>query len=204
MEDTLQSYIDSINNSIDVMRTNKKDLKKVDPDELPSDFKLMMTGSNISPHILNLLFDTKLDKVIDIVLNKFLSGDFESINKYVQSVGEMFARFNGGTNLFQGPIFEKIMGTMNACLNSEKFANTKLKIRKAVMFIKELKHRAKEFADPKMQEKYLQAVYAIKELMRFIAKIYNNRKIITDKVLKGLSFVIQEDNTQDEELDFNF
>lgn len=204
MEDTLQSYIDSINNSIDVMRSNEKELKSVSADELPSDFKLMMTGSNISPHILNLLFDTKLDKVIDIVLNKFLSGDFDTINRYIQSIGEMFGRFTGGTNLFKGPIFEKIMGTINACLNSQKFANTKVKIRKAMLLIKELKNRAKEFVEPKMQEKYMQAVYAIKEVMRFIAKIYNNRKIITNKVLKGLNFAIHEEMCIDEDLDFDF
>ena len=44
-----------------------------------------------------------------------------------------------------------------------------------------------------MKKKYLEACYALKKTLKFIAKVYKNRRILTNRVRNGLNIAIHEE-----------
>jgi len=73
------------------------------------------------------------------------------------------------------------------------------KLKKIRMILKNLKNNSKIFKnDDKKYKQYLEAVYAIKQVLKFAAIIYKNRKIVNTKVFKGINNIVHEDIEIDE------
>lgn len=52
-----------------------------------------------------------------------------------------------------------------------------------------------------MRKKYIDSVYALKKILKYISRIYNDRKLITDRVKVGVhNMVMENDETAEESL----
>jgi len=203
--DSIKDYIDSLNNSIETIQANKVKFEDIKPEDLPSDFKLMMGPNAEDNKMLKFIFDTKLDRTIDNLLNKFLSGDFDAIDQYSDLIKKVFESVGIGEDAFTGPVSQTLLDTLSNSLNSINFNTTKSKIRKCMLITKNLKLRAKSIDNKEMKKKYLEAVYALKQTLKFIAKVYKNRRILTNRVRRGLQIAIHEDfDFVDEQFDFKW
>ena len=205
INDSIADYIDSLNNSIESIQANKITFDSVKPEDLPSDFKLMMGPNAEDNKLLKFVFDTKLDRTIDNLLNKFLSGDFDAINQYSDLIKKVFESVGIGEDAFTGPVSQTLLDTLANSINSINFNTTKSKIRKCMIITKNLKTRAKSIDNTAMRKKYLEAVYALKQTLKFISKVYKNRRILTNRVRNGLKIAIHENfEFVDEEFDFKW
>lgn len=203
--DSIKDYIDSLNNSIETIQANKIKFEDIKPEDLPSDFKLMMGPNAEDNKMLKFIFDTKLDRTIDNLLNKFLSGDFDAIDQYSDLIKKVFESVGIGEDAFTGPVSQTLLDTLSNSINSINFNTTKSKIRKCMLITKNLKQRAKTIDNKEMKKKYLEAVYALKQTLKFIAKVYKNRRILTNRVRRGLQIAIHEDfDFVDEQFDFKW
>lgn len=203
---SMNDYLDSINYSIESIRKNKDELLKVN-DDLPSDFKLMMSmdDKNKDSRALQFIFDTKLDKLIDNLLNKVMIGDYSDIERYAQVIKKVFEMAGIGEGAFEGPVSQALMQNITNSLNSIDFTVTKNKIRKCIILLRNLKYQSKFIKDKDVKRKYLEAVHALKQTLKFVAKVYKDRRIITNRVVTGLKYAVQEDYTPiEEEFDYNF
>lgn len=188
-QDSIQQYLDSINNSIESLQKNKNEITD---DDLPSDFKLMMMGAKDS-RVLNFIFDNRIDRIIDQVLNKLMTGDMSEIEKYLESISKIFETLGLGQGAFSGPVSQTLMQNIMNSLNSVNFNQTKNNIKKVMMVLKNLKQQSKFISDPATKKKYIEAVYAFKKVLKFISKIYKNRRIITNRVKQGLHNAVNEE-----------
>ena len=203
--DSIKDYIDSLNNSIETIQANKIKFEDIKPEDLPSDFKLMMGPNAEDNKMLKFIFDTKLDRTIDNLLNKFLSGDFDAIDQYSDLIKKVFESVGIGEDAFTGPVSQTLLDTLSNSINSINFNTTKSKIRKCMLITKNLKQRAKTIDNKEMKKKYLEAVYALKQTLKFIAKVYKNKRILTNRVRRGLQIAIHEDfDFVDEQFDFKW
>ncbi len=203
---SMNDYLDSINYSIESIRKNKDELLKV-ADDLPSDFKLMMSmdNKNKDSRVLQFIFDMKLDKIIDNLLNKVMIGDYSDIEAYANMIKKVFETIGIGEGAFDGPVSQALMRNITNSLNSIDFNVTKSKIKKCLILIRNLKYQSKFIKDKEIKRKYLEAVHALKQTLKFIAKVYKDRRIITNRVITGLKYAVQEDYTPiEEEYDYNF
>ena len=195
--DTIQQYLDSINNSIEELRQNKKEIKD---DDLPSNFKLMMNGANNSK-VLNFIFDTRLDVVIDKVLDNLLNGNLDAIDKYLESISKIFETLGLGKGAFSGPVSQLLMNNIMSSLNSINFVSTDNKIKKIIHVLNNLKKQSKDINNKELRKKYNESLYAFKKVLKFIAKVYKNRRIITNRVRQGLHYAVNENYDALEELE---
>ena len=203
---SMNDYIDSINYSIESIRKNKDELLKA-ADDLPSDFKIMMSMNDNAKdsRALQFIFDTKLDRVIDNLLNKVMIGDYSDIEMYANMIKKVFDTMGIGEGAFEGPVSQALMRNITNSLNSIDFSVTKSKIKKCMILIRNLKYQSKFIKDKEVKRKYLEAVHALKQTLKFIAKVYKDRRIITNRVMTGLKYAVQEDYTQiQEEFDYDF
>ena len=167
-QDSIQQYLDSINNSIESLQKNKNEITD---DDLPSDFKLMMMGAKDS-RVLNFIFDNMDDKqkdAINQVLNKLMTGDMSEIEKYLESISKIFETLGLGQGAFSGPVSQTLMQNIMNSLNSVNFSQTKNNIKKVMLVLKNLKQQSKFISDPATKKKYIEAVYAFKKVLKFIS-----------------------------------
>jgi hypothetical protein len=187
-EDTISNYIDTINNSIEAIRSSKEELKNTD---IPSNFKISMTGAKDS-RILNFIFDTKLDYTIDAMVNKFMEGDYSDIDRYGTYIEKAFELMGIGKGAFEGPVSQTMMRNVMNSINTIDFSKSKSNIKRCFMVVKNLKRQAKEIPDKEMRKKYLDSVYALKQILRYASRIYKDRKLVTDRVKVGLHGLVME------------
>lgn len=196
-EDTISKYLDSINRSIESMRTAKDDIKGAN---IPSDFKIRMMGAK-DQKVLNFIFDTKLDYAIDAMVNKFVNGDFSDIDRYAQYLQKAFEIMGVGQGAFEGPVSQIVMHNIINTLNTLDFTHAKNNIKKCFMIVKNLKRQAHDIPDKEVRKKYIDSVYALKKILKYISRIYNDRKLITDRVKVGVhNMVMENDETAEESL----
>ena len=62
----------------------------------------------------------------------------------------------------------------------------------------------KSLEDPVERKKYEDAVYAIKKVIRFVGKIYRNRKIINNRVAAGLRNIVNENEINESLVKIDF
>ena len=67
------------------------------------------------------------------------------------------------------------------------------------MVIKNLKQQARHIDDKEVKRKYLESIYALKRVLRLVAKVYKARLLIDAKVKRGLRNIIKESYNQVEE-----
>ena len=74
--------------------------------------------------------------------------------------------------------------------------------KKILLVMKNLQRGKRQFEKGSDErKKYIEAVRAIKKTLKFVARIYKNRKIINKQVWKGLNNIVHEDYELDEELE---
>lgn len=185
-EKSLADLVDSLNNSIDDLRKDK-----IPTNNLPSNLSIMLSG--VSDQIgIQTLFSPKVDSVLNGLFDNIMSGKFDSVisgatnlNDLVDSLGDRI-----GENYFKGDISKRLLGTISNSINSQQFVNTKSKMKKALLVIKDVKQEGKTITDKGEKKKFDQAVYALKKTMKVAITIYKQRKKITDRVIKGLKYAV--------------
>jgi hypothetical protein len=194
----LDQVIDNINISIESMRSNEKE--EIKNSDLPSNLQLMLSGVTNSKAI-DFLFSANLDKLIEKLLNMLESGEIEKILQNEEKMNNLFGSVGIGRGTFKGPVSKSIIQNIQRSLDSKKFNNMKSKLRKIQLIIKNLRKQAKYLKDPELQKKYKEAVYAIEKVIKLVASIYRNRRIISKRVLDGLTNIVKEDYIPEETLE---
>jgi hypothetical protein len=199
MEDIkeLERIVGEVNDSIDDLRAKKIEVKQSD---LPSNLKIMLSGVSDS-RAIDFLFSNNIDKLLEKLFELFMSGDITKILNNEEKMKEIFKELGFGEGSFEGPVSKTVIGTIQDSVNSPKYIKMKNYMFKALYVVRNLEKQSKRFVNPEKRKKYDEAVRAIKQILRFAAKIYRNRKIVTDRVVKGLENVVKEDFSLEEKLE---
>jgi hypothetical protein len=193
----LEKLMDEVNDSIEEIRNRKIEVRDED---LPSNFKLLLTGVSDS-RAVDFLFSHNVDKMLDKLFDLVASGDIEKILNNEEKMKDIFKDLGFGEGSFEGPVSKAVLKNIKTSVDSVKFAKIKSNMRKALLVMKNLERQSKYFRDPEQRKKYDEAVYAVKQIMKFAAKLYKNRKIITSKVFSGLNNIVSEEVQNEEALE---
>lgn len=147
----------------------------------------MMFGAKDS-RILDFIFSTKIDVVIDRMLHKIMSGDYSDIESMCNTVAKAMEALGLGEGAFKGPVSQHLMTNIMNSLNSGCYNTTKNNIRKAMIIVANLKKQGKQIDDRETRKKYYQAIKSLKLTIKLAAKVYRNRA----KIMKGLHCAINE------------
>jgi len=186
----LEALIDDLNGSITDLRDKQVDIKDSD---LPSNMNLMLSGVSNS-RAVDFLFSKNLDKVMDQLMSLVMSGDIEKILSSEAELKEILKAVGFGDDSFKGPISRSVMRSIKLSTDSKKFNSTTNSIKKVMLVMKNLKRQGKHIVDKEQKRKYDEAVYAIKQVVKMVSKVYKNRKLIKDKFYKGVNHIVNEEN----------
>lgn len=193
--DLLVKYLEDLNNSIEELQKQKND--SIDEKDIPSNFKIIMSGVSDSK-ALDFLFSSGLDKIVDKLFELITVGNFENLNNSLDQVNEIFEKLGLGEGSFEGPVSKTLVTNIQRSISSINFNKTKSNIKKCLLVIKNLKQQSKIIDDKEIKKKYLESVYALKRVLKLVAKIYKARKLIDEKVKRGLKNIIKEQlNTEE-------
>ena len=193
--DLLVKYLEDLNNSIEELQKQKND--SIDEKDIPSNFKIIMSGVSDSK-ALDFLFSSGLDKIVDKLFELITVGNFENLNNSLDQVNKIFEKLGLGEGSFEGPVSKTLVANIQRSISSINFNKTKSNIRKCLLVIKNLKQQSKVIDDKEIKKKYLESVYALKRVLKLVAKIYKARKLIDEKVKRGLKNIIKEQlNTEE-------
>ena len=143
--------------------------------------------------------------IINGLFSQIESGNFDKILSSADSV-EKIANSIFGEGSFKGPVSQTVLDSLQSTVQSYKYqtmkshlGKTMTTIKKYNLLMKNLQRSGKKF-DKNSQEykQYKDAIYAIKRVLKFAARIYKNRKIINNKVWKGLNNIVYEEIEIDE------
>jgi hypothetical protein len=192
----LERMISGVNNDIDELRSKKITVKD---SELPSNLKIMLSGISDSKAI-EFLFSNNIDKMLEKLFSLFLSGDMNTILDNKEKIKEIFSDLGFGEGSFEGPVSKRVIMSINASINSGNFSKLENNMMKALFVVKNLERESKNIKGKREKQKYDEAVSAVKQLLRFVSKIYQNRKLVNNKVLRGLSHIVKEDTDPNERI----
>lgn len=193
-EEFLFEETNDINDMISAFSAELDELSKSAPPL--KNYKNAMTPIIISgikdDDALKFLFSPTTEHVIEKLIDNILSGDFENLVTNIDIGKKMFDTAGVGDGLFKGVIGQSIIENIQQTMNAEKFRKMKNKFLKIRMVLKNLEKQKKLIQDPVAKEKYEDAVYAIKQALKMIIKIYRNRKLINSRVINGLKNIVVE------------
>lgn len=193
--DLLVKYLEDLNNSIEELQKQKND--SIDEKDIPSNFKIIMSGVSDSK-ALDFLFSSGLDKIVDKLFELITVGNFENLNNSLDQVNKIFEKLGLGEGSFEGPVSKTLVANIQRSISSINFNKTKSNIKKCLLVIKNLKQQSKVIDDKEIKKKYLESVYALKRVLKLVSKIYKARKLIDEKVKRGLKNIIKEQlNTEE-------
>lgn len=200
-EKTIKELLDSLNNSIQDIREHPTKV-----DRIPSNFEIMVRGISDSS-ALDLLFSPKVDNLLESLFREIEKGDFDKILSNKDAIQSMMDSIFGKGS-FQGPISNSVLNNIQSTVQSQKYQTMKSNISKTIvilkkknMIIKNLKKGKDNFKyNPELYKKYNDAVYAIKQVIKFAERVYRNRKIINKKVFNGINNIVHESFEVDEPL----
>lgn len=193
--DLLVKYLEDLNNSIEELQKQKND--SIDEKDIPSNFKIIMSGVSDSK-ALDFLFSSGLDKIVDKLFELITVGNFENLNNSLDQVNKIFEKLGLGEGSFEGPVSKTLVANIQRSVSSINFNKTKSNIKKCLLVIKNLKQQSKVIDDKEIKKKYLESVYALKRVLKLLTKIYKARKLIDEKVKRGLKNIIKEQlNTEE-------
>ena len=186
LDPEFMSSMMSIMSCMKDMSTDSKDLKQTD---LPVSLNIDGLYSGKS---LEFLFSAVSDGLIDKILDVFNRGDFNSVIELCKKFANMLNQMGVGNGIFQGEISNRVVHVIQSSINSTKFNKTKTKLKKSLLIVKNLKKQAKYITDSETKEKYLNAVMALKTMVKIISNVYENRKKINKEVVTGLKSLVFE------------
>lgn len=198
-EQTINELLDSLTKSIEEIHAHPTKI-----DRVPSNFEIMVNGVN-SLSGIQALFSPKIDDLIFSLFDKIQTGDYEAILKNKDKIKAVSSAIFGPGS-FEGPISNTVLNSIQNTMSSIKYNNLKsclgksmTQLKKIRMILKNLKNAGKMFKDDAEKYKqYMDAVAAIKQVLKFAAVIYKNRRIINGKVFKGLNNIVHEEIEIDE------
>lgn len=200
----LSELITSLSNSMEDIRSHP--VTVADEKDLPSNFEIMVRGINSADGI-DTLFSSEMDTLISRMFEWVENGDYMKILENKEVI-QSFTDAIFGKGSFQGPLSTSVLNNISATMQSYKYNSMKSHLGKSVtmlkkynLLLKNLKRESKKYKDDKkMYEDYKEAIYAIKQVLKFAARIYYNRKLINKKVYNGVHHIVHEDTDYDEPL----
>jgi len=201
---SLADMINSINNSIQDIQSHPTTSTRI-----PSTFEIMIKGVE-SQNSIEQLFSPQMDNFISALLSKLESGNFNEILENEEEI-KRWMNLIFGNGSFEGPVSQRVLNTIQASTSSLKFQQTKsllkgslgktiIYFKKKRMVLNQLKRQSKNISDDEEKKKYKEAVHAIKVVVKFIERIYYNRKLINKKVFNGLNNIVHEESDINEGL----
>jgi hypothetical protein len=203
-DQSLTEILDSINTSINDIEEHPV---KVDPKNNPSNFEILLSGMSNSAGIEK-LFSPEVDNLINKMFSALESGNLDDMLKDEDTLKSLLSSIGLGEGSFEGPVSKNIISSIQTSVNSQRYqtmkshlGKTMTMIKKMHFIIKNLEYQERYFKNNKdMLKKYKDAVYAIKRVLKIVAKIYYNRKIVNKRVYNGINNIVHEDSTVDEKL----
>ena len=191
-EQTLNE-LTSLNSSIEDIRQHPTKV-----DRIPSNFEIMVRGIS-SPSALDMLFSPKIDDLLNNLFKQIETGNFDKILSNQDSIEKLLNSLFGEGS-FKGPVSQSVLNSISATVQSRRYQEMRSNLGKSIvalkkvnLVLKNLQKNKKQFKDkPEEYKKYKEAVYAIKQVLKFAARIYRNRKIINKKVFDGLNNIVHE------------
>lgn len=188
----IERLVAEINRSAQSIRNKKKSIKNIDERDLPSNFSLMLSGVPGSK-AFQTLFSTRLDVLMDNLMNIALSGDLMSnIEKFLSNEDELkkFLESLGfGEGSFEGPVSKTILDTVRNSIESMEYVKMDNDAKKVAFVYKKLRMKWWSFWNkPDLRKKYEQAMRAITDILEVVAKVYRNR----ERIVKGLGNIVNE------------
>lgn len=192
--------IDELSLNVNSALTDMKELS-----DSSNQYNKSNTGSSVDLKIdglfsvqsLNFLFSPSVDKMIDVLLDVCINGEFsEALSKLDQFV-KMFDSMGVGSGFFNGRVGSHIINIIRSSVNSIKFQKTSSKIKKVLLVLKNLKKQLNKVKDPVVKQQYEDAVYAIKSIIKVIALLYKQRKTVNSRVIRGLNNLVFESENDD-------
>lgn len=192
-EQTLNELITSLNSSIEDIRQHPTKV-----DRIPSNFEIMVRGIS-SSSALDMLFSPKIDDLLNNLFKQIETGNFDKILSNQDSIEQLMNSLFGEGS-FKGPVSQSVLNSISATVQSRRYQEMRSNLGKSIvalkkvnLVLKNLQKNKKQFKDkPEEYKKYKDAVYAIKQVLKFAARIYRNRKIINKKVFDGLNNIVHE------------
>ena len=175
------------------MKDLDSDKKEYKDQEIPQHMSLQIDGISSTGGI-DLLFAPYIDKIMDKLLDLFITGDYEQILEKLNNITSIFSKGGVGRGFFDGEVSQTIINSIKNSTRSLNYNKTNSKIKKALIIVRNLKRQMKRIPDPETRKKYEDAVYALTALTKMLKSIYKNRKYLNDRVLKGLKNFVFESN----------
>lgn len=175
------------------MKDLDSDKKEYTGQEIPQNMNLQIDGIS-STGSIDLLFAPYIDKIMDKLLDLFISGDYNQILDKLNNITSIFSKGGIGRGFFDGDVSKTIINSIKNSTRSLNYNKTNSKIKKALIIVRNLKRQMRKIPDPETRKKYEDAVYALTALTKMLKSIYKNRKYLNDRVLKGLKNFVFESN----------
>ena len=175
------------------MKDLDSDKKEYTGQEIPQQMNLQIDGISSTGGI-DLLFAPYIDKIMDKLLDLFISGDYNQILDKLNNITSIFSKGGIGRGFFDGDVSKTIINSIKNSTRSLNYNKTNSKIKKALIIVRNLKRQMRKIPDPETRKKYEDAVYALTALTKMLKSIYKNRKYLNDRVLKGLKNFVFESN----------
>jgi len=169
----------------------------------PKPLKLNIEGISTSS-ALAFLFSPKVDEMVNAIVDIFMSGNYNGTLEKVKVLTAMFERMGIGKGVFNGPVGTTIINTIEnttkkfkSMKSTNKLKNLLTALKNKNALFKNLKDAGTKLLDPELRRKYEEAVLALESLCKMLIGIYQNRKYINDKVIKGLHNIMTEEEDND-------
>lgn len=175
------------------MKDLDSDKKEYTGQEIPQHMNLQIDGISSTGGI-DLLFAPYIDKIMDKLLDLFITGDYNQILDKLNNITSIFSKGGIGRGFFDGDVSKTIINSIKNSTRSLNYNKTNSKIKKALIIVRNLKRQMRKIPDPETRKKYEDAVYALTALTKMLKSIYKNRKYLNDRVLKGLKNFVFESN----------
>ena len=195
IDESVEDLIRELNNTVEEIRSQPLPEKST----VGSTLDLMIAGI---PDIgaLTTLFSTKLDDIMSAIFKCIENGDIDKAIQSINKLVDLLGKIGIGKGSFSGPISKTVVNTVIDAIRSPKYSMIKSNISKSLTtykrmnyVLKELKRKTKTFATREERKKYKDAIFALKRALKITIKIYKNRKLVSDRVIRGLKNIVNED-----------
>lgn len=159
----------------------------------PSTFRINMMGASDNV-ALRFLFSTGLDHMVDKFMELIISGgSLEEILASDSAFASMMEKMGfDSSKIFKGEVSKTLIASIDKVIDSNSYKRTKTKLLKVIKIYQGMKRGAKTIKDPELRAKYEEAARSVMQIIRFVGKIYKNRRLVNERVQKGISVIFNE------------